>query len=90
MTRRLPPLNQLRAFEAAARHLSFRDAADELNVTHSAVSHQVRALEDFLGSQLFQRAPRGVQLTDPVSLRTQTDLCQCFPLQYVSVVDREF
>ncbi len=64
MTRRLPPLNQLRAFEAGARHLSFRDAADELNVTHSAVSHQVRALEDFLGSQLFQRAPRGVQLTD--------------------------
>ncbi len=64
MTRRLPPLNQLRAFEAAARHLSFRDAANELNVTHSAVSHQVRALEDFLGAQLFQRITRGVQLTD--------------------------
>jgi LysR family glycine cleavage system transcriptional activator len=64
VTRHLPPLNQLRAFEAAARHLSFKDAAEELNVTHSAVSHQIRALEDFLGSQLFQRAPRGVQLTD--------------------------
>jgi LysR family glycine cleavage system transcriptional activator len=56
-------MNQLRAFEAAARHLSFKDAAHELNVTHSAVSHQVKALEEFLGAQLFQRIPRGVQLT---------------------------
>lgn len=63
MTRRLPPLNQLRAFEAAARHLSFKDAAEELNVTHAAVSHQVKALEEYLGAQLFQRIPRGVQLT---------------------------
>jgi LysR family glycine cleavage system transcriptional activator len=64
MSRRLPPLNQLRAFEAAARHLSFKDAADELNVTHAAVSQQIRALEDFLGSQLFRRVTRGVRLTD--------------------------
>jgi LysR family glycine cleavage system transcriptional activator len=64
VTRRLPPLNQLRAFEAAARHISFKDAADELNVTHAAVSQQIRALEDLLGSQLFQRIPRGVRLTD--------------------------
>lgn len=64
MIRRLPPLNQLRAFEAAARHLSFKRAAEELNVTHAAVSHQIRALEDTLGSQLFQRVTRGVRLTD--------------------------
>lgn len=63
MTRRLPPLNQLRAFEAAARHLSFKDAADELHVTHAAVSHQIKALEEFLGSKLFHRGSRGVTLT---------------------------
>ena len=63
MTRRLPPLNQLRAFEAAARHQSFKDAADELNVTHAAVSHQIKALEGFLGVQLFHRLTREVQLT---------------------------
>jgi LysR family glycine cleavage system transcriptional activator len=64
MSRRLSPLNQLRTFEAAARLLSFKKAAEELNVTHAAVSHQIRALEDFLGSQLFQRVTRGVRLTD--------------------------
>lgn len=64
MSRRLPPLNQLRAFEAAARHQSFRDAADELFVTHAAISHQIRALEETLGAQLFHRGPKGVQLTD--------------------------
>lgn len=64
MTRRLPPLSQLRAFEAASRHLSFKDAADELGVTQSAVSHQIRTLEDSLGAQLFQRLPQGVRLTD--------------------------
>ncbi len=63
MNPRLPPLNALRAFEAAARHLSFRQAADELSVTHSAISHQVRALEQALDVQLFERRPRNVTLT---------------------------
>jgi LysR family transcriptional regulator, glycine cleavage system transcriptional activator len=61
--RRLPPLNAVRAFEAAARHLSFNQAAEELHVTPSAVSHQVKSLEDFLGSRLFRRAGRRVSLT---------------------------
>ncbi|MBK1668555.1 hypothetical protein CKO28_10975 [Rhodovibrio sodomensis] len=64
MTRRLPPLNAAKAFEAAARHLSFTLAADELAVTQAAVSHQVRALEDWLGVQLFHRANRRIELTD--------------------------
>jgi LysR family glycine cleavage system transcriptional activator len=63
MTRELPPLHSVRAFEAAARHLSFQDAADELHVTPSAVSHQVRSLEKFLGVELFRRDHRGVTLT---------------------------
>ena len=64
MARRLPPLNHLRTFEAAARHLSFRSAADELNVTHAAISHQIRALEERFGVQLFNRVTRGVTLTE--------------------------
>lgn len=56
--------NSLRAFEAAARHLSFTRAADELCVTHSAVSHQVRLLEEILGIDLFIRTNRGVALTE--------------------------
>jgi len=62
--RRLPPLNALRAFEAAARHLSFTKAAGELNVTQAAVSHQIRALEDWLGMPLFKRQNRALLLTD--------------------------
>jgi len=61
--RRLPPLAALRAFEAAARHLSFKRAADELAVTPTAVSHQVRLLEDTLGQRLFERRTRRVVLT---------------------------
>ncbi len=61
--RRLPPLNAIRAFEAAARHLSFNQAAAELNVTASAVSHQVKTLEDHFGVKLFNRLPRTVTLT---------------------------
>jgi DNA-binding transcriptional LysR family regulator len=57
------PLNALRAFEASARHLSFKLAADELAVTPAAVSHQIRTLEDWLGVALFERFPRGVRLT---------------------------
>jgi LysR family glycine cleavage system transcriptional activator len=61
---RLPPLNALRVFEAAARHLSFKEAANELSITQAAVSHQIKSLEDYLGVQLFKRAARGVQLTE--------------------------
>ncbi len=64
MARRLPPLNALRAFEAAARHLSFLKAAEELHVTPGAVSQQIKALEDLLGVTLFRRLPRGVLLSD--------------------------
>ena len=64
LKRRLPPLNSLRAFEAAARHLSFADAAEELSVTPAAVSHQVKRLEDYLGVKLFRRLNRQVLLTD--------------------------
>lgn len=60
----LPPLTTLTAFEAAARHLSFKDAAGELNVTPGAVSHQIRALEAELGAALFLRRHRGVELTE--------------------------
>lgn len=63
MTKRLPSLNALRAFEAAARHLSFSRAADELNVTKAAISHQVKALEDDLGMPLFRRLNRALALT---------------------------
>ena len=62
MTRPLPNLNQLRAFEAAARHLSFKLAAEELRVTHAAISHQIKALEEDLGVELFRRVTRGVKL----------------------------
>jgi LysR family glycine cleavage system transcriptional activator len=64
MARRLPPLNALRAFEAAARHGSFSAAAQELRVTDSAVSQQVRTLERYLGTRLFKRLPRGLLLTE--------------------------
>ncbi len=60
----LPPLTTLSAFEAAARHLSFKDAAAELNVTPGAVSHQVKALEEELSVALFIRQHRGVSLTE--------------------------
>ena len=64
MTRRLPPLSALRAFEAAARHLSFTRAAGELHVTQTAISHQIRGLEELLGVKLFRRLPRGLVLTE--------------------------
>ncbi|WP_404384001.1 transcriptional regulator GcvA [Caenispirillum salinarum] len=63
MGRNLPPLNGLRAFEAAARHLSFAKAADELSVTPAAISQQVKGLEDRLGLVLFKRVTRGLRLT---------------------------
>jgi len=63
--RRLPPLNALRAFESAARHLNFSRAADELSVTPGAVSQQIQNLEDYVGVALFKRTPKGLLLTDP-------------------------
>ena len=63
MRRALPPLNALRAFEAAGRLGSFKDAAAALHVTHGAVSQQVRLLEEWLGAALFERHHRGVTLT---------------------------
>jgi LysR family transcriptional regulator, glycine cleavage system transcriptional activator len=62
--RDLPPLSSLRAFEAAARHGGFKRAAKELSVTPTAVSHQIKALEEHLGVRLFERKPRLVSLTD--------------------------
>lgn len=64
MSVRLPPLNALKAFESAARNLSVKRAAIELNVTSAAVSHQIRALEEYLGVQLFRRYNRALELTD--------------------------
>jgi LysR family transcriptional regulator, glycine cleavage system transcriptional activator len=63
MPRSLPPLTSLRAFEAAARSLSFTKAARELHVTPAAISHQIRGLEQFLGVTLFQRTSRRLELT---------------------------
>lgn len=62
--RHLPSLNALRAFEAAARHLSFQKAAEELDVTPTAISHQIKMLEEELGIELFRRRPRPLLLTD--------------------------
>jgi LysR family glycine cleavage system transcriptional activator len=59
----LPPLNALRAFEAAARHGSFVAAATDLHVTHWAVGKQIKLLENWFGVPLFERRPRGVALT---------------------------
>ncbi|TIX38022.1 MAG: LysR family transcriptional regulator, partial [Mesorhizobium sp.] len=56
--RKLPPLGSLRAFEAAARLMSFRKAATELGVTPTAISHQIRLLEEVCGQLLFRRRPR--------------------------------
>ncbi len=61
---KLPPLIELRAFEAAARHLSFKKAAAELGVTPTAVSHQIRMLEQYCGKALFRRRPRPLSLTE--------------------------
>ena len=64
MAERLPPLKSIHYFAVAARLLSFSKAAEELNVTHSAISHQIKALEEWLGVKLFRRANRQVILTD--------------------------
>src|SRR6476660_7451680 len=64
MSRELPPLNSLRTFEVAARHLSFTRAGDELFVTAAAVSHQIKTLEESLGLMLFERRPKSLARTD--------------------------
>lgn len=64
MSRKLPPLNSLRAFEAAGRHLSFTKAALELHVTPAAISHQIKALEEQCGALLFRRLTRSLVLTE--------------------------
>lgn len=84
MPRRLPPLLSLRAFEAAAAHLSFQRAAQELSVTPSAISHQVRALEESLGQPLFRRLTRQLALT-PAGQRLFDDLRTGFDLLEVGV-----
>jgi len=60
----LPPLTAIRAFNAAARLVSFAKAAAELHVTHSAIGKQIRLLEDWMGVPMFRRRPRGIVLTD--------------------------
>jgi LysR family transcriptional regulator, glycine cleavage system transcriptional activator len=75
--RRIPPLNGLRAFEAAGRHLSFKRAASELHVTQAAIGHQVRALETQLGVALFVRLHRALQLT-PAGARYLPALSDAF------------
>ena len=64
MSDRLPPLTALRAFEAAARHMSFAKAAEELNVTAAALSFQIKSLEEHLGQPVFRRLNRAVELTE--------------------------
>ncbi len=79
MRRRLPPLNTLRVFESGARRLSFTRAAEELHVTQAAVSHQIKALEDWLGTPLFLRLNRGLKLT-PAAERYLRDVTAALDL----------
>ena len=65
MTKRQPSLRALKGFRAAGRHLSFKLAAEELYLTPSAVSHQVKSLENFLGLDLFVRKTRALEFTEP-------------------------
>ena len=86
MSRRLPSLNALKAFEAAARHQSLTAAANELSVTHASVSRHVRALEEWLGTDLFTRSARGVALT-PEGRRLGDALVQPFDRIAVALKD---
>ncbi|WP_420954764.1 LysR family transcriptional regulator [Burkholderia gladioli] len=74
--RRLPPLNALRSFEAAGRLKSLAKAADELCVTHSAITQQIRVLEDYLGQKLFERKGRSLQMT-PRARQYLADVASC-------------
>lgn len=80
---KLPPLNALRAFEAAARLSSFSKAGDELSVTHAAVSHQIRNLEAWFGRPLFRRDGRGIKLT-----RTGEDLKTIVSTAFASISEK--
>jgi LysR family glycine cleavage system transcriptional activator len=91
--RRLPPLGAVRAFEAAARHLSFTRAAEELYVTHGAISHQVRELEQYLGCALFRRLHRRIVLTEAgealfAKVRIAFDLLEMTTTQVVAAYTR--
>jgi LysR family glycine cleavage system transcriptional activator len=79
MPRKLPPMNAVRAFEAAARHVSFTKAAVELNVTHGAVSRQVSQLESWLGVPLFKRSASQLALTEPA---------RAYSVEVTSMLDR--
>ena len=76
---RMPPMRSLRAFQLAARHLSFKLAAEELFLTPSAVSHQIKNLESFMGIELFIRRSRALELTGPGKLRLTGLLCTLSP-----------
>lgn len=91
MTYRLPPLNALRAFEAAARHLSFKDASEELSVTPTAISHQIRGLEEYLGFPLFYRLTRALELTREgrAMLPKVRDGLECFAAAIESTRQRQ-
>ena len=86
---RMPSLSSLRAFEAAARRLSFKDAADELSVTPGAISQQVRSLEDDLGISLFHRATRSVSLTEAERAAQLAEVSAALGLDLTSVPDAE-
>jgi LysR family transcriptional regulator, glycine cleavage system transcriptional activator len=77
MTHRVPPLTSVRAFEAAARHMSFTKAAEELGMTQAAVSYQIKLLEERVGAPLFLRRPRQVTLTE-VGRRLAPQVSQAF------------
>ena len=90
---RLPPLVALRAFEAAARHVSFTRAAAELSVPHGAISYQVRGLEAYLGFALFRRLPRRLVLTEAgealfMQVRTAFDLLAMTTVQVMAAYTR--
>jgi len=84
MKRSLLPLNALRAFDAAARHMSFKHAADDLSVTPAAISQQIRSLEEFLGVDLFRRTNRSLVLTEAAQL-SLAPLKEAFELMEQSV-----
>jgi LysR family glycine cleavage system transcriptional activator len=90
MTYRLPPLGALRAFEAAARHLSFKNAATELSVTPTAISHQIKSLEEFLDLSLFIRLTRSLELTPQgeAMLPKVREGLECFAAAVESVQQR--
>lgn len=90
MPYRLPPLSSLRAFEAAARHLSFKNAASELSVTPTAVSHQIKTLEEFLDQDLFVRLTRSLELTPQgqAMLPKVREGLECFAAAVESAVQR--